>query len=586
MPPKHIRDEERWEKAKRIVMNQYGKTEADGDDFWALVTGVYKQARGTIHKKGKGNYFNRKKGGKVVKEKLKEGRERAPKARKGIELYVIENIIKSKRTNLPAGGDWKTIRGAKVYLKDGKVVAGAEGKLSGTSGKASGGTQPTGKQPTGKQPSAPAYEGTPLYARSDAMMKRGINKLLPEGASVNKLAISKDSSGRNDGVSVSIKMKGKPSNKKAEQISGKLMDEFGAKDAFYEVKGNMIVADYDGFKGSDDYYSQDENETVSELTERTTKENTVAKLLGAVTSAGYSKNSPEYKAMQGVIDNVGKLKKKHPSIADQSDSEVLQHFSKIAEHPERVKDFLAQFSGNIAGTAGGDSEKQPTKTRAPKKGTVSDEQVKTAVAKLDSLSKIDSDALQIFHDLVKQSTDIESSRVVASTVLNKKKEATRLKNQLRKLDAVADAYERLEERDALAAIREDPERLREYESELEETKDLRSMAGARSEDRKMYTREVKRLESIVAAGRKIEEEKSAKAEAKKPTTTDHHGRSTDSRVGDDGLVNVDVVKKMSTHDIEEMIDAEERNPNKKQREENVSRLLDAFWQSKEASKKA
>ena len=32
---------------------------------------------------------------------------------------------------LPPGGDWKTIRGAKVLIKDGEVVAGAEGKLSG-----------------------------------------------------------------------------------------------------------------------------------------------------------------------------------------------------------------------------------------------------------------------------------------------------------------------------------------------------------------------------------------------------------------------------------------------------------------------
>lgn len=31
---------------------------------------------------------------------------------------------------LPPGGEWKTIKGAKVYIKDGKVLAGAKGKLT------------------------------------------------------------------------------------------------------------------------------------------------------------------------------------------------------------------------------------------------------------------------------------------------------------------------------------------------------------------------------------------------------------------------------------------------------------------------
>jgi len=47
------RDEELWEKAKEIVKKQYGKTEADGDEFWKLVTGVYKQAGGYTGKRVK-----------------------------------------------------------------------------------------------------------------------------------------------------------------------------------------------------------------------------------------------------------------------------------------------------------------------------------------------------------------------------------------------------------------------------------------------------------------------------------------------------------------------------------------------------
>lgn len=34
--------------------------------------------------------------------------------------------------NIPPGGIWKTVNGAKVYIKDGRVIAGADGKLSDT----------------------------------------------------------------------------------------------------------------------------------------------------------------------------------------------------------------------------------------------------------------------------------------------------------------------------------------------------------------------------------------------------------------------------------------------------------------------
>lgn len=39
-------DERLWEKAKEIVRKQYGKTEKDGESYWKLVVGVYKQAGG------------------------------------------------------------------------------------------------------------------------------------------------------------------------------------------------------------------------------------------------------------------------------------------------------------------------------------------------------------------------------------------------------------------------------------------------------------------------------------------------------------------------------------------------------------
>lgn len=36
----------------------------------------------------------------------------------------------SKKTKLPEGGEWKTVRGSKVYIKNGKILAGAAGKLT------------------------------------------------------------------------------------------------------------------------------------------------------------------------------------------------------------------------------------------------------------------------------------------------------------------------------------------------------------------------------------------------------------------------------------------------------------------------
>lgn len=46
--PHWVQDEDKWEKAKEVVKDQYGKDEDDGDDFWKLVTGVYKKMGGGI----------------------------------------------------------------------------------------------------------------------------------------------------------------------------------------------------------------------------------------------------------------------------------------------------------------------------------------------------------------------------------------------------------------------------------------------------------------------------------------------------------------------------------------------------------
>ena len=131
MPQDHIKDEKKWNKAKEIVKKQYNIDESAGDKFYELVMGVYKQARGTIHKKGKGTYFNRKKDGKVKKEKLPEGKETAPKARKSLELLPLSslNVITLKKSfAIPLdkkypGGRWVTIKGKKVYIMaDGEIA--------------------------------------------------------------------------------------------------------------------------------------------------------------------------------------------------------------------------------------------------------------------------------------------------------------------------------------------------------------------------------------------------------------------------------------------------------------------------------
>jgi len=48
--PNNIVNEDKWEKAKEIVEEQYDYTE-DDDDFWALVMGIYKKMKGKFKKK-------------------------------------------------------------------------------------------------------------------------------------------------------------------------------------------------------------------------------------------------------------------------------------------------------------------------------------------------------------------------------------------------------------------------------------------------------------------------------------------------------------------------------------------------------
>lgn len=48
MPPSWVRNEKKWKKSKEIVKKQYDKTKKDGEDFWKLVVGVYKQMRGEM----------------------------------------------------------------------------------------------------------------------------------------------------------------------------------------------------------------------------------------------------------------------------------------------------------------------------------------------------------------------------------------------------------------------------------------------------------------------------------------------------------------------------------------------------------
>lgn len=53
MPNLLVSDEPKWEKAKKIVTNQYELTEKDGDDYWKIVSVIYKKLGGKYNKKAK-----------------------------------------------------------------------------------------------------------------------------------------------------------------------------------------------------------------------------------------------------------------------------------------------------------------------------------------------------------------------------------------------------------------------------------------------------------------------------------------------------------------------------------------------------
>jgi hypothetical protein len=91
------RDEELWQKAKGIVEKEYSKTEADGDEYWKLVTAVYKKAGGSI---GKSLLYS------------------------ASELDIMNLEKSASKKPLPEGGVWRTIKGHKVYIKDGEILAG------------------------------------------------------------------------------------------------------------------------------------------------------------------------------------------------------------------------------------------------------------------------------------------------------------------------------------------------------------------------------------------------------------------------------------------------------------------------------
>jgi len=46
--PSWVKNEDKWAKAKEIVKKEYDLSEKDGDKFWKLVAGVYKQMGGKV----------------------------------------------------------------------------------------------------------------------------------------------------------------------------------------------------------------------------------------------------------------------------------------------------------------------------------------------------------------------------------------------------------------------------------------------------------------------------------------------------------------------------------------------------------
>lgn len=86
------RDKKLWNKAKDIVQKEYGKSEDSGDDFWKLVNGIY---------------------------------QRMNKALIFLPVTSIIRLQKSTTEDLPPGGEWRTLKGGhRIYIYDGKIIAG------------------------------------------------------------------------------------------------------------------------------------------------------------------------------------------------------------------------------------------------------------------------------------------------------------------------------------------------------------------------------------------------------------------------------------------------------------------------------
>jgi hypothetical protein len=104
---------------------------------------------------------------------------------KDLDIINLQKSVKTK--DLPPGGDWRTIKGSHVYIKDDKILAGAEGKV--------GKTVKTEKKPA--KAAKNTSEGVqnkekPLYSNN----KRGESPQNKKGADDMKAAAaSKDAKG-------------------------------------------------------------------------------------------------------------------------------------------------------------------------------------------------------------------------------------------------------------------------------------------------------------------------------------------------------------------------------------------------------
>lgn len=106
--PSWVRDESKWEKAKDIVKKEYKLTEEDGEEFWKLVTGVYKRMGGEIKKANEGlnsiieMLATRRVGSDDVKKELDRREELGKEAThtSSIETFVNSRSVTNIRKTL------------------------------------------------------------------------------------------------------------------------------------------------------------------------------------------------------------------------------------------------------------------------------------------------------------------------------------------------------------------------------------------------------------------------------------------------------------------------------------------------------